>query len=183
MNFKLFALLAFFLPLAISCQQNADTSEDPDSQESQTEQEAQAPEQSQPAPNARQSATEVKEVSDKELQQFMTAFQEMQTFSRQIQQEMVAAVQEQGLEAQRYSEIQQAQQNPEADSDITAEELEMFQSASQAVQKIQSEAQEQMEENISDAGLTQRRYQEISMMLQSDPQLQQKAQSMQQAQQ
>ena len=181
MNFKLFALLTFVLPLAIACQQNTENSQEPESQDSQSEQETQAPTQSQQTPNAQQPAMEVKEVSDEELQQFMSASQSVQAFSRQIQQEMIDVVQDQGLEAQRYSEIQQAQQNPAANSDISDEEMQKFQAATQEVQKIQTRAQQQMEEKLSDAGLTQKRYQEISMMVQSDPKLQQKFQSMQKA--
>jgi len=182
MNFRLFALIVFVLPLVIGCQQNTENSEEPENQENQAEQQqTQAPQQEQPTPGARQSAMEVKEVSDQEFQRFMTAFQDMQTFRGQIQQDMLAAVAEEGLDAQRYSEIQRAQQNPAADSEVSSEEMQKFQSAVEKVQSIQSDANQQMQEKLSDAGFTQRRYQEVSMMVQSDPQLQQKFQSMQKA--
>ncbi|NBC24454.1 MAG: DUF4168 domain-containing protein, partial [Bacteroidetes bacterium] len=84
--------------------------------------------------------------------------------------------------AQRFSEIQRGQQNPNSEIDVSEEEMKKFQSASQAVQKIQMDAQQEMQNKLSEVGLTQKRYQEISMMVQSDPELQQKYQSMQQGQ-
>ncbi len=182
MNLKLFALFAFVLPLAIACQQGSDNKEEPESQEQVPEQSQQAPQQNQQVPRTNQPAMEVKDVSDEELQRFMTASQEVQAFSQQIQQQMIATVEKQGLDVQRFSEIRQSQQNPGNESNATAEEMQKFQTASQEVQKIQSQAQQQMVEKISEAGISEKRYQEISMMVQSNPELQQKFQSMQQGQ-
>jgi hypothetical protein len=190
MNFKLVALFAFVLPLAIACQQDAENDKEPESQEQASEQEQDAsqqnqlaPQQSQRVPGANQPAAEVSEVSDEELKNFISASQEVQAYSQQIQQQMVSAVEDQGIQAQRFSEIQRGQQNPNSEMDVSQEEMKKFQAASQAVQKIQMEAQQEMQNKLSEVGLTQKRYQEISMMVQSDPELQQKYQSMQQGQQ
>ncbi len=183
MKFKFFALFAFVLSFAIACQQNSENNSDgSEAQEQAPQQNQQSPQQGQRVPNAKQPAMEVEEVSDEELQKFMTASQEVQAFSQQVQQQMISALEEQGMQPQRYGEIQQSQQNPGSGSDATSEEMQKFQKASQEVQKLQSQAQQQLQEKLSEAGFTQRRYQEISMMVQSDPELQQKFQSLQQGQ-
>lgn len=120
--------------------------------------------------------TEEEEVSDKELQQFASALQQVQNLDQQAQQDMVKAVEEEGLEAQRYSEIQQAQQVPDQESDVTDEELVKYKSASAELEKIQVEAQQKMQDKILEEGLTVPRYQELAAVIQASPELQQKLQ-------
>lgn len=49
------------------------------------------------------------EVTDKELKQFASAFQQVQDVDQQAQQNMIKAVEVAGLEVPRFNEIQQAQ--------------------------------------------------------------------------
>ena len=123
------------------------------------------------------SQTEQKEnVSGEELKQFASAFQQVQTVNQQAQQTMVKAVEEKGLEVQRYNEIQQAQQDPNQEANATGEELKQYETATQELEKIQVQAQQQMQEKIIEEGLTVNRYQEIATVVQNDPELQQKLQ-------
>src|SRR5690606_7755555 len=68
------------------------------------------------------------DISDEELQKFVDAFQEIQVENQKIQQKMIAEIQEEGMEVQRFSEIQQAQQNPNQEVEMTAEEEEAIES-------------------------------------------------------
>ncbi|MFP4369233.1 MAG: DUF4168 domain-containing protein [Bacteroidota bacterium] len=120
--------------------------------------------------------TETKDVSKEELKQFATAFQEVQVVNQQAQQNMITVVEEEGLNVQRYQEIQKAHQDPNQDVEATSEELEQFETVSQELEKIQVEAQQQMQEKIVEEGLSVNRYQELATTIQNDPELQQKLQ-------
>jgi len=108
------------------------------------------------------------EVTDKELKQFASAFQQVQRVDQNAQQIMIKAVQDEGLEVQRFNEIQQAQQ--------ANQEIKKYESASTELKKIQVQAQQEMQEKITEEGLTVPRYQEIATSIQASPELQEKLQ-------
>lgn len=114
------------------------------------------------------------DVSDEEVKQFTEAFKSIQEIDQKTQQKMVSSVQEKGLDVQRFTEMQQAEQDPAAEVEATDEELENYNSASKELKKIQKEAQGKMEAEIKDKGLSLTRYQEIAEMVNKDPELQEK---------
>ena len=118
------------------------------------------------------------EISDNELKQFVTAVQQVQMIDQMAQQQMMGAIQEEDMEVPRFVEIMQAMQDPNQEVEATEEEMEKFQAASGKIEQIQIEIQGEMEGLIVDAGLTVERYQVISMQIQSDPELQQRFQTM-----
>ncbi|MCA1758805.1 MAG: DUF4168 domain-containing protein, partial [Bacteroidales bacterium] len=118
------------------------------------------------------------EVSDAELVQFASVFIKIQSIDQQVQQKMLAAVQNEGIEVQEFNEILNAEQNANQEVDATEEELEKFAAAHKAVEQIQNQAQQDMQKVITDNKLTVPRYQEIMMAVQSDPELQQKLQKL-----
>lgn len=120
------------------------------------------------------------EVNEEELRKFADVAQQIQLFNQEIQQKMISAVERNGLEAQRYGEIQQAQQNSQQPPNLTKEERQKFDIASRELQKIQTQAQQEMQKKITDADLTMARFQEISMTLQRDSDLQARFQILQQ---
>lgn len=181
MNFKQIGIIVLVLSVAWGCQQSSDKQEDNTEYEGTSpEEQKQSPGQTQQNPNQFQPQQQVGEISDKELQQFVSASQYVQVINQQAQQEMVTAVEKEGLQAQRYSEIQQAQQDPNQEADATDEELKQYEAATQELQKIQVQAQQQMQKKLNEEGLTESRFQEISMVLQSDPELQEKFRAIQQ---
>jgi len=115
-------------------------------------------------------------VTDTEMEQFAGIFAELQVMNQQIQQEMVTAVQDEGIEVQRFNEIMNAQQDPNQEVDATQEELETFAAAGQAIQQIQQGAQQDMQKVITDSELSLPRYQSIMAALQNDAGLQQRLQ-------
>ena len=116
------------------------------------------------------------EVSDDELKQFASAYKQIHAINQEIQQIIFGAIQEEGMDVQRYTLIFQAKQNPDQQIDASEKEIEIFNKISRAIEKIQEEAQEEMEEKITDEGLTIERYQEIGIALQTNPDLQLKIQ-------
>ncbi|MGM0620653.1 MAG: DUF4168 domain-containing protein [Bacteroidota bacterium] len=116
------------------------------------------------------------DVSDGEINQFASVFVELQTMNEGVQQEMMSAVEEEGIEVERFNQIMQAQQDPNQDVDANEEELQNFAKASQAVEQIQAKVQKEMEKVITENDLTVERYQQIMMAVRSDAELQQRLQ-------
>ena len=121
---------------------------------------------------------QAEDVTDEELTQFVSAMEHMQVINQSAQQEMVGAVQQGGMEVERFSEIMQSEQDPNQPANATAEEMEKYAAVNKSLEEIQIRAQQEMEEKITEAGLTTERYQQIGSMIQSSPELQQKLQTM-----
>jgi len=115
-------------------------------------------------------------VTDEEVKLFATVYKEMQVINQGAQQTMMAAIEDEGLEIQRFNEIFQARQMPGQQVALAEDELEKFENATKEIEKIQEKIQLQMEEKIVELGLTPERYQEIGMQIQSSPALQSKIQ-------
>lgn len=116
------------------------------------------------------------DVSDGEINQFASVFVELQSMNQGVQQEMMSAVEEEGIEVQRFNQIMQAQQDPNKEVEANEEELQNFAKASQAVEQIQAKVQKEMEKVITENDLTVQRYQQIMMAVRSDTELQQRLQ-------
>ncbi|MFW5831786.1 MAG: DUF4168 domain-containing protein [Prolixibacteraceae bacterium] len=116
------------------------------------------------------------DVSNAELEQFALAFVEIQSIDQELQQKMVNAVQESGLEVEEFNEILNAQQNDNQEVDATEEELNKFTDAQESIEQIQNQGQQEMQKIISDNELTVPRYQEIMVAVRNDSELQQKLQ-------
>lgn len=181
MNLKQFVIIVLAVSITWGCQQSLDKEKDNTEYESaapQEQEQEQVPDETQQNPDQLQ--PQGSEVSDEELKQFLSASQHVQVINQEAQQKMIAAVEKEGLQAQRYSEIQQAQQDPNQEVNANDEELKQYETATQELQKIQIQAQQQMQEKLNTEGLTESRFQEINMVLQSDPKLQEKIRTIQQ---
>jgi len=121
-------------------------------------------------------AQSVEDVTDQEIKQFASAFQQVQRVDQKAQKTMIKAVQDEGLEVQRFNEIQQAQQDPNQEVNATNEEMKKYEVTTRELEKIQGQAQQEMQEKITEEGLTVPRYQEISAAIQASPELQEKLQ-------
>ena len=186
MNFKQLGSMALSLLMFTACQNGAseagNEAEEPIENQEQTEpdNENAAQQRQMPGEGMPQPATDV---SDEELQEFAAIANELQGMSQQAQQQMMAAVQEEGLQVQRFSQIQQAQQSPDQQANATEEEMEQYNAALAELEKIQGEVQSEMQATIEEAGMTEMRYQQIGMAIRTNPELQAKFQAMQQPQQ
>ncbi|GEM_PF-707338 len=109
------------------------------------------------------------DLDDEEIEKFVDAAIEIQNIHMGAQEGMAERIEEEGMDLQRFQEIQAAQQQGETDA--TDEELEQFQSIMQAIQADQAGLQEEMEDVIEDAGLTVQRYEEIANAVQFDEEL------------
>src|SRR6056297_364616 len=88
---------------------------------------------------------EVTEVSDKELKTFASAFQQVQALDQKAQQDMVKAVQDEGLSVQRFNEMLQSEEDPNQEANPTEEEKQQYENVNKQIAVIQQKTQQSMQ--------------------------------------
>lgn len=117
----------------------------------------------------------VKEVSDQDLDKFVTAMKTVEKVNQEAQPKMMKAIESTGMDPQSFIQISQTQQQgkkPDADD----AEMKKFKAAQKEVQKIQMDANKSIEKKIAEHDLSVQRFNEIYMALQQSPELQKKVQ-------
>jgi len=132
-----------------------------------------------PAP-AQQSAPS--QISQQKLVHFVEASQEINKIQQGMQNEMVQAIESEGLDIDKFNTMASQQRDPSAapDSDISDADKAAFQSAMQKVQTMQMSMQQEMEQVIQSNNLEMNEYQEIMQAYQQSPELQQQVNEMMQ---
>lgn len=97
----------------------------------------------------------------KELKSFVEANERVRQIKLESEQNIVQAIEEQGLTISRFNEILQAQQDPEKKAEASAEELDSFNSAAQVIMKVNQNTESKMEATIEDVGLDVDTYRDI----------------------
>lgn len=120
------------------------------------------------------------EVSDAQLEKFVAASQDLSAIQQSMQQEMMATVQEEGLDMKKFQEMAAQKQNPnkETTMEISAEDEQAFQNAMKEVQSMQMEMQKEMQATVTENGLNVQEFQEIQQAYRQDPELQAKVNAM-----
>ncbi|MDG5768124.1 DUF4168 domain-containing protein [Balneolales bacterium ANBcel1] len=120
------------------------------------------------------------DVSDEDLQTFVDASILAQQIQTEAQMEMIAIVEEEGLDVQTYNEILQGMQRGEdpEELEISSDNVEKFEKASELIGEIEQQMEVELIAAIEDEGLSLDRYQEIFAAVQTNPELQQKMQQM-----
>jgi len=123
---------------------------------------------------------EVEEVSDEELDRFVTALQAVEQIQIETQATMTEAIEAEGMSEERFSQIHSAQQNPEMElgDDVTAAEEEAYESVLATLMEVQQTAQGDMQDAVAEEGFDVQRFNEIIIAIQQDPELAQQVQQM-----
>lgn len=123
---------------------------------------------------------QVPDVSDEELQTFVDASIQAQQIQTEAQMEMIAIVEEEGLEVDTYNEILQGMQRGESpeELEVSASAIEKFEVVSEIIGEIEQEMEGELISAIENEGMDLQRYQEIFGAIQTNPDLQQKMQQM-----
>lgn len=117
------------------------------------------------------------DISDTQLAQFADAYINVQMQNQEAQQEMVAIIEKEGLEVERFSQIQEASMNPNQQSDATPDEMKKHASAMAKLDEMQPELEKKAIEGIEATGISLEQYQSIASAVQQDQELQQKLQA------
>ncbi len=112
--------------------------------------------------------------TDEQLEQFVSASQKAQEVQQARQQEMMAAIQGEDLDVQRFNEIMAVQQGQKKDGDVSEEEMASFNAAAQKVMEQQRLMQTEIAESIEEVGISMDTFQQISMAYQQSPEVQEK---------
>lgn len=120
-------------------------------------------------------------ISDAEIGQFLDAVEAVQAVSQEAQQQMMQVVETEGMTLERFSEIQQKLQNPDAQvTPISSDEEGQLDRIDAKMREMEPELERQSVAAIQETGMTPLRYQQLSLGIQQDPELTQKAQMMMQ---
>lgn len=121
------------------------------------------------------------DISDADIEKFLDAVEQVQTVSQVAQEEMILAVEAEGMSLDRFSEIQEKLMNPESDiSPITQEEERLLDRIDAKMREMEPELERQSRAAIERTGMTAERYQALSLGIQGDSLLRSKAQIMMQ---
>ncbi|HLT94534.1 MAG TPA: DUF4168 domain-containing protein [Membranihabitans sp.] len=118
---------------------------------------------------------ESEEVSDQEVEQFVTALQEAQKVQQESQPKMIKAIEDEGLNTQQFVQAAQAMQQ-EGESGLNEEDQKKFDKVQEKVMKIQEEANEEIENKIQENNLTLEKFNQIYLSFQQKPALQKRIQ-------
>ncbi len=117
--------------------------------------------------------------SDEESMSFANAYVNLMQISQMGQQQMIAEIEEHDLTVQRFNEINmQAQQVPLEDVDMTEEEAEAYVTVIAIIEEIQVEQESLLVKAVEDSGLEMKKFEEIMMEFQQNPELQQRVQEL-----
>ncbi len=166
LKYILTALLGLSL---LACESEQQTTQEPD----QNAPDQQSQEQFQP----NQPAADI-EITDEELDKFTEVSMAAQQVQAEAQQEMIAIVEEEGLDVQTYNTIAEARFNDQDESalDVSSEDIEKFNTASSEIEGMQAEVEQEMTKAVEAEGMEMDRFMEINMALQQDQELQQRMQ-------
>jgi len=129
----------------------------------------------QPAP-----PQDMPEVTDEELKTFVDASMKAQQIQTEAQMEMVAIVEDEGLNVETYNRILQGLQMGQSavEMEVSESDVEKFEVASAQIGEIEEDMEVKLIAAIEDEGLELERFQQIFMAVQNDADLQQKMQQM-----
>lgn len=127
-------------------------------------------------------ATTPTQISQEKLEQFVEASQEINKIQQGMQNEMVQAIESEGLNIEKFNTMASQQRDPNAipAADISDEDKIAFQSAMQKVQTMQVTMQQEMEKAIQSQNMEMNEYKEIMQAYQQSPELQQQVNEMMQ---
>jgi hypothetical protein len=113
------------------------------------------------------------QISDDELIAFVDASDAIQPIQQNAQAEMQEAVEEEGIEWERFQQIMMTMQNPQmaGQADVSNEEQMAIQAVQPRLEEIEMEAYDDITSEIANQGIDVERYQAIFMSLQQHPEL------------
>ena len=116
-------------------------------------------------------------VSDKELGMFADAYIEAQVQNQKSQEKMIAVIKDEGLEIERFNQIQQATMDPNQESNATESEIEMHKNVTSKLKEMQPELEKNTIASIESTGISLQEYESLIGKIQADQSLQERLQA------
>ncbi|QDZ38703.1 DUF4168 domain-containing protein [Euhalothece natronophila Z-M001] len=116
------------------------------------------------------------DISSQELEEFATAIQQLEAIQTESREQVGQIIEDEGLTAQQFRDILEAQRDPEIENEASEEELQQFENATEQLVQIQREAQVDMREAVEATGLKVERFQAIFAAVREQPELREQVQ-------
>lgn len=110
------------------------------------------------------------DVPKKEMKRFVEASDELQEMQQDAQKKMMEAIEANGMDVKRYSEIERAARSGQ-EVEMTDKEEKAYENTSSAVQKEQMKLQQEAVGILNEYDFDRQRFMEISQALRSDKEL------------
>lgn len=117
------------------------------------------------------------DVSDTDLAQFADAYINLQVKNQEIEQDVMAVIEKEGLDIEKFNQIQEASMNPEQKNDATPDEMKKHAKVMTKIQEMQPEMEKKAISGIEETGLSLEKYQTLAAAIQQDQGLQQRLQT------
>ncbi|MBF2002385.1 MAG: DUF4168 domain-containing protein [Synechococcales cyanobacterium M58_A2018_015] len=133
---------------------------------------------SNPQPAAPEAPPAAAEPSAEEVQQFANAIKQIQSIQQEAQRQADQVFESEGITPERFGEILQSQQNPQAQPqpEVTPEEQQNFDQVLSQLTEIQQTTQTRVNAAIQEEGLDSTRFNQIMTLVRQDPELRQRVQ-------
>lgn len=116
-------------------------------------------------------------VTDQELKKVASTMKDLRSIQRDANKQLRSVVKESGMDFKRYQTIMIAKKSGKTDSlNITKKEQEKVKKIQPQLTKINKQSKQKLQKVIKKHGLTQKRLQEIMMVLRSKPDVQKRFQ-------
>lgn len=126
-----------------------------------------------------QPSTAIREdFSDDELKSFVKANEKVMAIQMEAEQNMVKAIEEEGLTVDRFHQILEEQRDPQRGTETSAEELKSFNNAAKVILEENAKVEEQMTTSIEEQGIDIETYKQIMLAYQQSPAIQSRVNGM-----
>lgn len=116
------------------------------------------------------------DVKDSEVQEFANVYQKVMKKNDEAQQKIVGAIEKEGMSVERYQELRNAENDPNAEVKLKDDEKKQKEDIDQKIEQMVPQLQKEQTDIIKNSKLSKDRYDEISLALRSDKDLQQRIQ-------
>jgi hypothetical protein len=116
-------------------------------------------------------------VSESEVEKFASAVKEFQSIQQEAQQQANQIIEGEDLSPERFSQILQTQQNPQAEApapEVSSEERQKFDQALEKLNTLQQDTRQRMDQALQTQGMERERFSQILAMVRQDATLRQR---------
>lgn len=110
--------------------------------------------------------------SDNELQSFVKANEKVMEIQTEAEEKMIKAIEDEGLTLDRFNAILEQQRDPQRGTETSADELESFNNAAQAILQENARVEKEMTTTIEAEGIDIETYKQIMLAYQQNPAIQ-----------
>lgn len=120
-----------------------------------------------------QPSTSIREdFSDDELKSFVKANEKVMAIQIEAEQNMIKAIEDEGLTVDRFHQILDEQRDPQRGTETSAEELKSFNNAAKVILEENAKVEEEMATTIEEQGIDIETYKQIMLAYQQNPGIQ-----------